>query len=301
MQIGAMDSEWSELPFKHRIRRIAELGFKGVQLWMTTAELGFDIPLTWFPPAWTPQRSSLSPKELVDLTRDVGLEITAMGPHYVLGEPPRFWGETGWSRFTTARGKEERLKDIKNLIEYTAHMDVKNLALFSGGSPNEIEYWPCLVDMMRELADEAEKAGVVLAVENMPQLLVKDEDDLLRLIREVESDAVRVMFDPKNLNDAPPGRRDIPAAVRKLKGYIVHTHVGDSIYGGYEFGKNSQGKWIVPVPGKGEVPFPRYLEALKEIGYDGWLVVEYAGDARGLEPGMIESKEYIEKLLKSIF
>jgi len=134
-----MDSKWSELPFKRRIKRIAELGSKGVQLWMTTAELGFNIPVTWFPPDWKPERLSLSPKELVNLIRDFGLEITAMGPRHVLGEPPRFWGETGWSRFTTSRGRDERIRDIKNLIDYTAEIGVKNrVFLWSGPLRNRI-------------------------------------------------------------------------------------------------------------------------------------------------------------------
>jgi len=34
---------------------------------------------------------------------------------------------------------------------------------------------------------------------------------------------------------------------------------------------------------------------LKEVGYDWWLVVEYAGVVRGIEIGMMESKEYIQK------
>jgi len=100
---------------------------------------------------------------------------------------------------------------------------------------------------MRELADIAEKARVALAVENMPQLL---KDDLPRLLREVESDAVRVVFDPENFNLALPGGRDIPTAVRKLKEYIVHTDIGDSINGGCELGKNPYGTWMIPVAGE---------------------------------------------------
>lgn len=297
MKIGAMDLMWYELPFKERMRRIAELGFKGLQPWLLTAELGFKIPVSWFPMADQFERVEASPREVISTAQEAGLEITCFGPHYVLGEPPSFWGDPGTSRFASEENRRERLEDIKRLITYSADADVNTVALFSGGDPRRREFWSQFVDLIRLIVDFAEKSGVTLVMENMPQLLVDDEDSLLKLVREVDSKRLKVNFDPKNLNALG---RNVPDAVRKLRGEVCHTHAGDSIPGGGEFGKEPGGKWIMPLIGKGAVPYPEYVGALQEIGYDGWMVIEYSGDERGYEPGMIESKQYLENVFSKV-
>ena len=60
--------------------------------------------------------------------------------------------------------------------------------------------------------------------------------------------------------------QDPVEAVYILKDYIVHTHAKDGI-------KLENGYQELPL-GTGGVPFPAYLAALKEIGYDGFLTIE---------------------------
>ena len=297
MKIGAMDVMWYNLPFKERVDRIAKLGFKGFQPWLLTAELGFKIPTSWFPKGGDFKHIALTPRELNRIVQEARLEITCFGPHYVLGETPSFWGDPGIPEFKSEEEKRERLEDIKKLITYSRDANVNIVTLFSGGDPRRREYWSQLVDLTRLIVDFAEKSGITLAMENMPQLLVDDENSLLKLVKEVDSKNLKINFDPKNLNALG---RNVPDAVRKLRGEICHTHAGDSIPGGGEFGKGPGGKWIMPVIGKGTVPYLEYVRALKEIGYDGWMVIESSGDERGFEPDMMESKQYLESVLSKI-
>jgi len=51
-----------------------------------------------------------------------------------------------------------------------------------------------------------------------------------------------------------------------LAGLISHTHAKDGIGPGPNRGE-------VPL-GEGEVPWPEYLRALREIGYDDYLTIE---------------------------
>jgi sugar phosphate isomerase/epimerase len=297
MKIGAMDVMWYDLPFKERITRIAELGFKGFQPWLLTAELGFKIPTSWFPKGGEFEHIDMSAQEFSRIVQEAGLEITCFGPHYILGEPPSFWGDPGTSGFTSEDNKRERIKDIKKLVTYSADAGVDIVGLFSGGDPIKKEYWDQLVDLMRIIVDFAEKSGVTLAMENMPQLLVDDEDSLLKLVKEINSKRLKINFDPKNLNALG---RNVLDAVRKMRGEICYTHAGDSIPGGGDFGKEPGGKWIMPIIGKGTIPYREYVRTLKEIGYNGWIVIEYGGDERGYEPGMIESKEYLEEAFSQL-
>lgn len=289
MKIGAMDQMWSDLPFEARLDRISKLGFEGFQAWFLTAELGFAIPHSWFRGIEV-KRLKLSPNQLRRITQNLGLEIACFGPHYIMGHHPPTYIEHGLSEFKNEEEKRNRIKDIKKLIEFSYDSGVNIVVLFSGGDPAKKVYWSQLVDMVRILVDHAEKFGMILAIENMPQLLVNDEDALLKLINDVGSKYLKVNFDPKNLNYM---NRDIPQAVRKLKGHICLTHGGDSLSGAKEF--------TTRVIGKGTVPYLEYLTALKEIEYDGWIIIEYGGDERGIEPGIVESKQNLEHFISKVW
>jgi len=83
--------------------------------------------------------------------------------------------------------------------------------------------------------------------------------------------------------------QDAVEAVYMLKDYIVHTHAKDgilldpnldpaSVYhafaiGGVDALNASKGFKEVPL-GEGQVDWPNYLKALKDIGYDGFLTIE---------------------------
>jgi L-ribulose-5-phosphate 3-epimerase len=107
-----------------------------------------------------------------------------------------------------------------------------------------------------------------------------------------------VNFDPANL--VMVCREDIPAAVRLLGRYIVHTHAKDGVnlkpvdaemlYGCFAGEKHAgfrAGEYIAEKPlGAGDVPFPAYLAALREAGFRGYLTIEReVGDDPGRDIG----------------
>ena len=73
-------------------------------------------------------------------------------------------------------------------------------------------------------------------------------------------------------------------AVYTLRDYIVHTHAKDGrklkdndpevVYGVIE-DAIQEGQTFIELPlGEGDVDFPRYIAALEEVGYRGYLTVE---------------------------
>ena len=76
---------------------------------------------------------------------------------------------------------------------------------------------------------------------------------------------LRVNYDPANL--VMVAGDDPVAGVYTLKDYIVHTHAKDGI----KTGENS----FLEVPlGTGGVDWDKYIAALNDIGYTGYLTVE---------------------------
>lgn len=134
----------------------------------------------------------------------------------------------------------------------------------------------------RILGEYAESKGVSFAIETGPE----PADRMANFLRDVNSKGIGVNLDPANLimvqNDDPV------KAVYTLKDFIVHTHAKDGIQykpcdavkvyesfavGGIE-GLNI-GELFNELPlGEGKVDWDRYLAALSEVGYRGYLTVE---------------------------
>lgn len=110
-----------------------------------------------------------------------------------------------------------------------------------------------VVEVLRREAPRAEEAGVVLGLENY-----LSAEDNLRILEWVDSDFVRVYYDLRNSADKG---YDVPAEIRRLGDRICQVHL-----------KNGGS----PLSEPENVDFPACAEALEEIGYRGWLVLETA-------------------------
>jgi sugar phosphate isomerase/epimerase len=133
------------------------------------------------------------------------------------------------------------------------------------------------------LAKYAAKQGATFAVETGPEpaiVLRKFLDDI------GIPKGLGVNFDPANL--VMVCREDIPAAVQTLAPYMVHTHAKDGVnfkpvdaeklYGSFAGEKHAGfkcGDYIEEKAlGKGNVPFPAYVAALRQANYHGYLTIE---------------------------
>ena len=129
-----------------------------------------------------------------------------------------------------------------------------------------------------ELAEYADSINAHFAVETGPETSAV----LKGFLDSLNSTGVGVNLDPANLvmvtGDDPVG------AVHNLKKYIVHTHAKDGkqlffrdpeiVYGIKKDVIVTDDSFIEVPLGEGSVDFPKYLAALEEIGYKGFLTIE---------------------------
>jgi len=108
------------------------------------------------------------------------------------------------------------------------------------------------VELLKELAPRAQKAGVSLGLENY---LSAEEN--LEILERVGSRAVQLYYDVGNSTDKG---YDIYKEIRMLKGNICAMHAKD---GGHMLGA-------------GRIDFAKVREAVDEIGYSGWIQIEAA-------------------------
>jgi D-psicose/D-tagatose/L-ribulose 3-epimerase len=85
--------------------------------------------------------------------------------------------------------------------------------------------------------------------------------DLAALVREVDHPSVRMMYDTFH---AHIEEKDPRAALQDCKDVLVHVHLSE----------NDRS-----TPGAGQVKWKQTFAALKEIDYDGWVVIEAFGDS----------------------
>jgi sugar phosphate isomerase/epimerase len=108
------------------------------------------------------------------------------------------------------------------------------------------------VDLLKEVAPRAEKAGVILGLENY---LSAPEN--LDILQRVGSPAVQVYYDVGNSTDKG---YDIYQEIRMLKGQICEFHAKDGDF----------------MLGQGRIDFRKVRQALDDIDYRGWIQIEAA-------------------------
>ena len=135
------------------------------------------------------------------------------------------------------------------------------IGLFSGQGPTEDE-WKWGVDSMRQVAEHAGEAGVMLGVECLNRFetyLLNCHADSTRFVREVDHPNCRMMYDTFNANIE---EKDPAAAIRDCIDVLCHVHISE----------NDRS-----TPGQGAVPWDAPFDALHAAGYDGWLMIEAFG------------------------
>jgi len=132
------------------------------------------------------------------------------------------------------------------------------------------------VAMMKEVARYAEKAGVVVAIEDW-----LSADDTLRLLDAIGSDFVGVYYDAHNIK----AKVHDPYGEPKLLGKRIHqVHV-----------KN--GTMLLRDSG-GIIDWPRLAQEYYDIGYRGWIVLETESPSKDVIADTRANIEYVRKTFK---
>ncbi|MBI2825428.1 MAG: sugar phosphate isomerase/epimerase [Planctomycetia bacterium] len=135
------------------------------------------------------------------------------------------------------------------------------LGYFTGNGPTPDE-WKWAVGSMREVAEHAATCGVTLAVEYLNRFecyLLNCVADTVRFVKEVDHPSCRMMYDTFHAHIEEKNPVD---AIKACADCTVHVHISE----------NDRS-----TPGQGSVPWGATFDALRETGYDGWLMIEAFG------------------------
>jgi D-psicose/D-tagatose/L-ribulose 3-epimerase len=134
---------------------------------------------------------------------------------------------------------------------------------FSGQGPTADELsWGA--DVIRKSAEFARGHKITLAVEYLNRFecyFLTTARDTKAFVQRVNHPNFRMMYDTFHANIE---EKNIPATIKAVADVVVHVHISE----------NDRG-----TPGTGHVHWDETFKTLREVGYDGWIVIEAFGRA----------------------
>jgi sugar phosphate isomerase/epimerase len=160
--------------------------------------------------------------------------------------------------------RAERLERFRWALDRTVALGLSDLMLHAGFLPEPDDpARAALLDTLAHAAQLAREQGITLAFETGQETA----DLLRRTLDDLKSPNLKVNFDPANMLLYDKG--DPIRAVAILGPDIRSVHVKDARR------PKAPGQWGEEVPlGQGEVNIRRFLQALRDVGYTGPLIIE---------------------------
>lgn len=282
MKIGVMVDSF-RLSLKEGIKKAKELGAEGIQIYAVSGEMA-------------PENiSSSKRKELLNYIKDNGLVVSAL------------CGDLGGHGFAIKEDNPARIERSKRIMDLAKDLETSVVTTHIGVIPSDPNHdrFKILQDACEQLGEYGDKVGAYFAIETGPE----KTETLKRFLDSLHSRGVKVNYDPANL--VMVSGDDPVKGVYNLKDYIVHTHAKDGImkkqsdpevvYGFFAEGGIEDFRledYFVEVPlGKGQVDFPAYIKALRDIGFDGFLTIEREV-GENPEKDIMEAVDFLKAVLK---
>ena len=226
------------------------------------AQLGYDsVELDIRPDyAQTAMWSEQGRNALRAAAEDCGCEIASV----CLGA---LWAISPANRDAAIRAQAREA--IRDTASVAAALGARWILLPVTPGGDEVEHEECAERWIEEIsavAPAAEDAGVCYCLENVGRGCGKSAGDLLRLVTAIDSPAVGVYYD---IGNAVAFGNDPAEEIRALRDCTRIVHVKD----------NSD------YLGGGDVPVGQAVDALVEMGYDEYLVMETSPTQNPMQAG----------------
>jgi D-psicose/D-tagatose/L-ribulose 3-epimerase len=170
-----------------------------------------------------------------------------------------------------AKLRSAALDRLKWAIEMSSILGAENLcgpyhsplAVFSGTGPTEDEKARA-GDVLHQAAEFAQQAKVGLCIEYLNRFecyFLTTAADAVALVKRVNHPNFKTMYDTFHAHIEEKCQE---SAIKQVGPVLGHVHISE----------NDRG-----TPGTGQVAWDKSFRALREVGYDGWFVIEAFGRA----------------------
>lgn len=148
------------------------------------------------------------------------------------------------------------------------------LPFFGKGALRTHDEMDYVADFLREIGPQALKTGVVLGLENT----ISAEDNA-RILDRAKSEAVKVFYDVGNSTN---NGFDVVKEIKWLgRNRICEFHLKDNPH----------------YMGEGRIDFPAVMDAIAEIGFQGWAHLETDSPSKNVEADMGRNLKFVRELV----
>ena len=255
MKLAFSTNAYLKFPFSEAVSRLARMGYAGV-------ELMADVPHAW-PACLLEEQKQALRKALADNRLSIS-NINAFIMNAISDPRQKYW-HPSWIE-PDRHYRQIRIEHTKRALTLARELGAPCITTEPGGPVEPGQSWSAalklFVEMLKPVAEHAEKEGVLLLVEPEPGLLIETADQFVEFMTHVDSPAVAMNFD---VGHAYCVGDDPATTIPRVAQYIRHFHLEDIAATRVHHHL---------VPGEGAIDFASVFRAIKSIGYNGWVTIE---------------------------
>ncbi len=253
MKLAFSTNAYLKSSFAEAVRRLAKIGYHGV-------EIMADVPHAW-PACLLEEQKQAIRQSLYDNMLQIS-NVNAFMMNAISDARQKYW-HPSWIE-PDRHYRQIRIDHTKRALTLARELGAKCITTEPGG-PVEGSWQAALklfVEMLKPVAEHAEKERVLLLIEPEPGLLIETADQFLELMQYIDSPAVALNFDIGHaycVGDEPA------TTIPRLAKYIRHFHLEDIAATRVHHHL---------VPGEGAIDFAATFRAIRAMGYQGWVTIE---------------------------
>lgn len=235
----------ADMPFEERVELIAKAGFKAI-------EFGF------------PSHTDL---EVIQQAHDDwGLNIV------LFNQDVAIWDEQNRGYLVDPDRRDEFKHELDTALDLAQKLGVMKIMLCAGVTINSLRretQTQCMIDNLLYAAPLAEQVGVLLTIEALnpidnPGYFLTSSHQGINIVKQVNHPSVRFQFDTYHL--------------QMMEGDLVNTLRGNYEWIGHIQFADYPGRHE---PGTGRVNFDQLIKTIQNVGYLGYIGLEYIPTREG--------------------
>lgn len=278
MRLAYSANAYLKYPIEEAIRRIARLGYEGV-------ELLADVPHAW-PAGLLPEQKESIRRTLAE----TGLAIANLNAFMMnaVADPRHAYWHPSWVE-SDPHYRAIRREHTKRALYLAAELGAPNIQTEPGGpKPTELSWHQAariFYDELMPCVETAEQCGVDLLIEPEPGLLIERFEQYLEFVDWIGSTRVGLNFD---IGHAFCVGQEPQEWIVQLARHTRHYHLED-------IASNREHRHLIP--GQGAIDLGAVLAAIQTTGYDGWITVELYPYLDDPDAAGRAAKKYLDHLL----
>lgn len=278
MKLAFSSNAYLSYPIDETIRRIAAVGYTGI-------ELLADVPHAW--PA------GLLPVQVEAIRKSLdaeGLTISNINAFMMnaVADPRQPYWHPSWTD-PDRHYRAIRREHTKRALRLCHDLGAPHITTEPGGpafdGQTRAEAFDLFYEELMPCVEVAESLGVRLLIEPEPELLIERFGEFTEFVERVDSTATGLNFD---IGHAYCVGEDPQDWVAEMAPQTVHYHLED-------IAATRVHQHLVP--GHGAIDFRATIEAIRSTKYDGWLTVELYPYGDDPDAAAREALAYLQPLL----